>query len=240
MQEKPNFYAVLPASVRYDTRLRPAARLLYAEITALCNKSGYCTAGNSYFCKIYQTTDRSIRGWIQQLVDCGYIRSQIIRDDSGEVKERRIFITSDPPEKIFRTYGKISPDPMEKNFRNNNRKNITSKNNIPPISPEGGQAEEQHPVDDIFVRYANGNAELLTALNDFTAHRVKMRAAMTDRAKELLLKRLDRITNIPEVKIEMLENAILMGWKSVYAREEREVRPKSNSKAPDRKETREL
>lgn len=239
MQEKPNFYAVLPASVRYDTRLRPAARLLYAEITALCNKFGYCTAGNSYFCKIYQTTDRSVRGWIQQLVDCGYIRSQIIRDDRGEVQERRISITEDTQEKNCRTSGKNSPDGQEKIFRDNNRKNITS-NNIPPISPKGGQAEERHPVDDIFVRYANGNAELLTALNDFAAARVKMRAAMTDRAKELLLKRLDRITNIPEVKIEMLENAILMGWKSVYAREEREVRPKSNGKAPDRKETREL
>lgn len=239
MQEKPSYYAVLPASVRYDKRLRPAARLLYAEITALCNKSGYCTAGNSYFCDIYETTDRSVRGWIQQLVDCEYIQSQIIRDDAGEVQERRIFIISDPTENFFRTSGKISPDPMEKNFRNNNRKNITS-NNIPPISPEGGQAEEQHPVDDIFFRYANGNAELLTALNDFAAARVKMRAAMTDRAKELLLKRLDRITNIPEVKIEMLENAILMGWKSVYAREEREVQPKSSNKSPERKETREL
>ena len=239
MQEKPSYYAILPASVRYDKRLRPAARLLYAEITALCNTSGYCTASNSYFCGIYETTDRSVRGWIQQLVDSGYIRSQIIRDDRGEVQERRISITEDTQEKNFRTSGKNSPDGQEKIFRDNNRKNITS-NNIPPISPKGGQAEERHPVDDIFVRYANGNAELLTALNDFAAARVKMRAAMTDRAKELLLKRLDRITNIPEVKIEMLENAILMGWKSVYAREEREVRPKSNGKAPDRKETREL
>ena len=239
MQEKPSYYAILPASVRYDKRLRPAARLLYAEITALCNTSGYCTASNSYFCGIYETTDRSVRGWIQQLVDCGYIRSQIIRDDRGEVQERRISITEDTQEKNCRTSGKNSPDGQEKICRYNNRKNITS-NNIPPISPKGGQAEERHPVDDIFVRYANGNAELLTALNDFAAARVKMRAAMTDRAKELLLKRLDRITNIPEVKIEMLENAILMGWKSVYAREEREVRPKSNGKAPDRKETREL
>ena len=240
MQEKPNYYAVLPASVRYDKRLRPAARLLYAEITALCNTSGYCTASNSYFCGIYETTDRSVRGWIQQLVDCGYIRSQIIRDDRGEVQERRISIIEDTQEKNCLTSGKNSPDGQEKICRYNNRKNITSKNNIPPISPEGGQAEDQNPVDDIFVRYANGNAELLTALNDFAAARVKMRAAMTDRAKELLLKRLDRLTNLPEIKIEMLENAILMGWKTVYPREEREVQPKSSSKAPDRKETREL
>lgn len=33
--QKPGYYAILPAVVRYDDRLRPNGKLLYAEITAM-------------------------------------------------------------------------------------------------------------------------------------------------------------------------------------------------------------
>jgi hypothetical protein len=57
-QEHPGYYAIIPANVRYDTSLSPSARILYAEITCLCNKKGYCWASNSYFAGLYDV-DRS-------------------------------------------------------------------------------------------------------------------------------------------------------------------------------------
>ncbi len=42
--EKPGFYAILPATVRYDRRLKSAEKIFYAEITALSDKTGYCYA----------------------------------------------------------------------------------------------------------------------------------------------------------------------------------------------------
>lgn len=38
---KPSYWAVLPACVRYDASLPPNAKLLYAEISALCDDVGY-------------------------------------------------------------------------------------------------------------------------------------------------------------------------------------------------------
>ena len=90
--ERPNYYAVLPASVRYDKQLRPAARLLYAEITALCNKSGYCSAGNAYFAELYDASIKTVQGWITQLVKGGYISVEVLRDEGGQVTGRRIWM----------------------------------------------------------------------------------------------------------------------------------------------------
>ena len=38
MNEKPNYYAIIPANVRYDNELRANEKLLYGEITALSSK----------------------------------------------------------------------------------------------------------------------------------------------------------------------------------------------------------
>ena len=92
-KEDPSFFAIIPATVRYDKSLNPYARLLYGEITALAKKEGYAWASNQYLANLYQVDRGSISHWIKQLQDKGYIRVELVYDNSKPfVKERRIYI----------------------------------------------------------------------------------------------------------------------------------------------------
>jgi hypothetical protein len=74
MKETPNYFAIIPADVRYDKRLSSSEKLMYGEITALSQKEGYCWASNRYFAELYVRSERSIRSWIHNLKECGYIK----------------------------------------------------------------------------------------------------------------------------------------------------------------------
>ena len=54
MRDAPNYYAVLPANIRYADDLSCLQKLLYAEISALSNKDGFCYASNQYFADLYK------------------------------------------------------------------------------------------------------------------------------------------------------------------------------------------
>jgi hypothetical protein len=91
MCEQPNYYAILPAFVRYDKDLPANARLLYGELTALTNKKGYCFASNNYFAPLYGVTPQAISKWIKILEKKGYIKIEYIYEN-GAITERCIHL----------------------------------------------------------------------------------------------------------------------------------------------------
>tara|TARA_R110001599_G_scaffold197517_2_gene394147 strand:- start:830 stop:1261 length:432 start_codon:yes stop_codon:yes gene_type:complete len=96
--EKPNYYAIIPAEVRYSKKLTPNAKLLYAEITALCNMNGKCTASTQYFCRLYEVSRASIQNWLKSLEDNNYIsRSVTYKNGSKEILSRVIKLTNHTP-----------------------------------------------------------------------------------------------------------------------------------------------
>lgn len=89
--EQPSYYAVIPASVRYDGRLCPNDKLLFAEISALTNKAGFCWAANSYFARLYDVSITSVSKWVSQLLAAGHITVEMIYEDgSKEIQCRKI------------------------------------------------------------------------------------------------------------------------------------------------------
>ena len=94
--------------MRYDTRLPSGAKLLFGEITALCNKEGYCWAGNAYFARLYGTSERTIINWINSLKAAGHITVELIFvPGKKEVQQRRIWL-AEPSEAQIPI--EVSPD----------------------------------------------------------------------------------------------------------------------------------
>ena len=93
---KINYYAIIPATVRYNQKLKAAEKLLYGEITALSNVKGYCYAQNRYFAQLYGVSIETVSRWLSHLQELGYIEIEIIRNDKKKLL-KEIFILRIPP-----------------------------------------------------------------------------------------------------------------------------------------------
>jgi rhodanese-related sulfurtransferase len=99
---KPSYYSIIPATVRYDKKLTPNAKLLYAEITSLCNMNGKCNASTKYFANLYEVSRVSVQNWLKLLEDRNYIkRSVIYKEGSKEILSRSITLVNNPSKNIF-------------------------------------------------------------------------------------------------------------------------------------------
>ncbi len=120
-KKQPSYYAIIPATIRYDERLKYAERLFYGEITALIGKEGYCFASNNYFAKLYEVIPGTISRWISHLSKLGYIKVEIIRDNNNAIIERRIYITDISCKRVVQdTYKQNCSYPISKKAKDNN------------------------------------------------------------------------------------------------------------------------
>ena len=125
-----NYYAIIPATVRYDKNLKPAEKLLYGEITALSNKNGYCYAQNRYFANLYLVSIETVSRWLSHLQELGYIKIIIHRDENKKIIDRNIYIVDTPYcEKYYQPIDEKINTPIDKNVNT-----LLTKKSIPLLT----------------------------------------------------------------------------------------------------------
>ena len=134
----PGYTALLPPRVRYDADLPATAKLLYGEITAMTDVTGFCWASNRYLGELTGVgSDRAAR-LVALLIEKGYLEAEVIRDEKNTVTERRIYVTDlglvclPPPSENTGT------PPGKNTGRVHIEKNDESIERIPPYNPPKG------------------------------------------------------------------------------------------------------
>lgn len=177
MEDSPNYYGILPSSVRYCKKLNPHAKILYTELSALTNKNGYCHATNAYFAKLYEVSERAITKWFKELSEFGFIEIQIIRNQSGTF--RRIVLSgvnnrsiggmnngSTPPEQPFHT---------KEYYKEENTSNNITSNNIDSFSKKEPKKVSDKKDNTTFIFSNDISQELISSITSFFEYRKEIK-----------------------------------------------------------------
>jgi len=142
----PAYWAVIPSDVRYAEDLPAGAKLLYAEISSLTNRSGYCFASNAYFQKLYGISEATVQRYLRALREGGFVS---ITDGDGGARRRKIYAGINPLLSNPRKNEGVDENPSKNEGVTPAKltpitRNRTGKNK-PPIAPQGAGEPKAAP-----------------------------------------------------------------------------------------------
>lgn len=130
-KETIGYYSVIPATVLYNKELKANEKLLYAIITSLACKEGYCFASNKYLAEKLNVNPKTVSSWISDLRDKDFIIVELIRNGNNQIIQRKIYI-NDSPYPLNNGYQyqskngqaihqKVEDNVIRNNIKNNNK-----------------------------------------------------------------------------------------------------------------------
>lgn len=93
---KVGYYSIIQSKILYNKELKANEKLLYAMITSLACKEGYCFATNNYFAEELGVHPKTISSWISDLREKNYLKIDIVRNENKQIIQRKIYINDVP------------------------------------------------------------------------------------------------------------------------------------------------
>ena len=195
--ENPNYYAVIPANVRY-ANIKANAKLLYGEITALANKTGLCWASNSYFANLYSVSEKQVSLWIKELAEAGFITVYV---NPKEGNKRYIGIHQKVMTSLPKGNHPIHQKVIHNNTRNNNTINKKKK------------TSKKFDADS-YIESLELGEEYTEAILGWLEIRKAKKVATTQRSIDQNLAKLEKLK--PEDRIKCLNESTANGWQGLF------------------------
>ncbi len=134
-RNKVGYYSIIPSKILYNKELKANEKLLYAMITSLACKEGYCFATNNYFAKELGVHPKTVSSWISDLKDKDFVKAEVIKNENKQIIQRKIYI-NDAPYPLNNGYMYQSKNRQaihekveDNNIRYNNKEYKKSKSN---------------------------------------------------------------------------------------------------------------
>lgn len=199
-ENKIGYYAIIPATVLFNEKIKANEKLLYAIITVLSNKEGYCYASNGYLGRLLKAKPHTVSKWVSHLKELEFVCLDMIRNDKGEIIQRRIY-PNDTPYTINRTYPysiERTEGMSQKGQYNNIIDNNINNNKIDRLFYYILDEEKEIPEEFINVEYN----EIIVALKRYDMLYSK------ESMQYISAENLDRIKNITYIIALMVKNKL--------------------------------
>jgi len=245
--QTPDYYGVIPADVRYDKNISDAAKLLYAEISALANTEGYCWATNKYFADLYCKHEVTISRIIKELEKAGHVK--LVFSGSKEGSIRHIYPLNKNAKglnKNAKGLNKNAKGALNKNAKTplskNAKQNIISNNlyYTTDINSSDFEKSEQKELTKqvilAWVKPTNIPDDVFKILQTFAIERQgrAKKERMTVRAWGIVLKQAEKAieTYTPNQLVSHIEGGVVANWKSPFWRGWEDAMPKIAKQEP--------
>lgn len=158
-QEKVGYYSVIPATVLYNKELKANEKLLYAIITSLACKEGYCFTSNKYLAEKLDVNPKTISSWICDLKNKNFIVVELIRNKNNQIIQRKIYINDVPYplNNVYQYQSKNGQAIHQKVEDNNIKNNIKNNNKVNRINISNYINQREYSEEFFNSLYANFN-----------------------------------------------------------------------------------
>lgn len=212
-------YSVIANSVFKDTRLSWKAKGILANMLSLPDNWDYSMAGLE---KLASDGLSATRTALKELEQFGYLVRKQIRGERGVFIDWEYIIREAPLCDFPQVDNPQVDKPQVDNHTQLNTNNINKTNN-----KVINNKERKKPASD-YDNIINSNIKdesVRNALLEFIKMRKLAKSPMTNRALELLISRLRKLADTPEMAVKVLEQSIVNNWKNVYElKENKEIR----------------
>jgi len=177
-------------------------KVFLVEIDSLDNDEG-CFANNQYFADFFGISKTRVSLVINSLVEKGYVTSQIIYKEGTKQILKRVLKV------CYRGYLTKVKEPIQQKLKDNNINNNTINNTTNIKKKKSSDI-------DILINDYTDNEDLKETLEEFLKMRKSIKKPMTNKAMELLLKKLNGMTCKNDEKIAILNQSIFNSWQGIF------------------------
>ena len=216
--KKTNDYTVMSNYHFKDKKLSLKAKGLLSLMLSLPDSWDYTISGLVSICKENET---AIKSTLEELKVLGYL--EIIKKMPNETESGRIEYEYNVYEKPKQEGKKQEVENLGVEFQGVENQGQLNTNN--QVLNNKNKKERKKNYDDI-LNENNLSERIVQSLKDFIQMRVLIKKPMTNRALELCIMDLRKLSNNEDEQVAIIEQSIKKNWQGLYPLKENNIIPK--------------